>query len=55
MNGERVAAEHFRPDGKPKKAYRSEREADRAAYAHNRQAYKCSFCPHWHIGARRRG
>ena len=49
----RLLAEHFRPDGKPKQSYRTEAEAKRAAYAHNRDHYRCRFCGGWHIGRRR--
>jgi hypothetical protein len=46
----RLVAEHFRPDGRAKRAWRTEAEAKRAAYAYNREAYRCTFCGQWHIG-----
>ena len=43
----RLLGEHFRADGKPKKAY-----ANRCAALYlaplNATAYRCSWCGHWH-------
>lgn len=47
----RLLAEHFRPDGKPKTAYPTQTEAQRAAHAYGKRwAYRCGFCGKFHIG-----
>ena len=48
----RFIAEHFRPDGKPKKAYRTEIEAALAADDCGKDYYVCAFCGHFHIGGK---
>ena len=46
----KLQGEHFRPDGQPKRTWPTRAEAERAAYLHNREAYRCTFCGCWHIG-----
>lgn len=56
----RLAPEHFKADGRPKRPYPSCAAAVEAAIRQqtgNRtgrpyQAYKCPTCPSWHIGRR---
>jgi hypothetical protein len=45
----RPVSEHFRADGRPKKAL-SRSEAKSAAYRAGKRAYECGFCGAWHIG-----
>jgi hypothetical protein len=45
----RPVSEHFRADGRPKKALSYE-DARREAYHANKRAYECEFCGAWHIG-----
>ena len=48
----RLLPDHFKWDGKPKRAY-SRDEAVMARRRHpDQQPYKCSDCPAWHLGHR---
>ena len=45
--------DHFNRRGEPKIGYATKREARREARLHNRgepHAYRCPFCPSWHLG-----
>ena len=52
----RTRLSHWRADGGTKTRYRSEDEANRAAFAHRLEhgtdlfAYRCEFCGGWHLG-----
>jgi hypothetical protein len=47
---------HWRADGQPKTRYRSEEEANRAAFGYRLDhgvdlgAYACEICGGWHLG-----
>jgi len=47
---------HFKKDGSPKVAYRSEREAKESAQVSwtingaDLQTYRCDYCHQWHMG-----
>ncbi len=51
-----VRLPHFRADGAPKTRYRSEADANRAAFTYRLDhgvdlvAYRCEFCGGWHLG-----
>ncbi len=51
-----VRLPHFRADGEPKTRYRSEADANRAAFTARLDhgvdlvAYRCEFCGGWHLG-----
>ncbi len=47
---------HFKKDGSPKVAYRTQREAQESAQATwtlhglDLQTYRCDYCHQWHMG-----
>ncbi len=48
--------EHYSKRGgvrRPKRAWRDQRAAERAAKLNGKQAYVCGFCNEWHIGTSR--
>jgi hypothetical protein len=52
-----VRLAHWRADGNPKVRYRTEAEANKAAFSYrldhgaDLNAYECEFCGGWHLGA----
>lgn len=40
---------HFKRNGKPKKPLTRDEAAEQASL-HRKNAYRCDFCGHWHIG-----
>jgi hypothetical protein len=52
-----VRLPHWRADGQPKTRYRSEHDANRAAFANRLDhgvdlaAYECEICGGWHLGS----
>lgn len=50
---------HWRDDGTPKTRYRTQVEADKAAFTFRLErgadlaSYQCEFCNGWHLGAQR--
>jgi hypothetical protein len=52
-----VRLAHWRADGAPKVRYRTEAEANKAAFSYrldhgaDLNAYECEFCGGWHLGA----
>jgi len=50
---------HFRADGRPKTAFRTQREATAAADERRRESgadlnvYQCDLCSAWHMGTAR--
>jgi hypothetical protein len=48
---------HYRADGAPKAAFRSQQEAQRAANVRQLESgvtlhvYECDFCSRWHLGS----
>lgn len=47
----RLLPGHFRPDGRAKRPM-NRSFAQREAKRQGKRAYKCDFCPYWHIGGR---
>lgn len=45
----RIAAEHFNRLGVPKKAFKTQELAERAAWMQGMRCYECSFCGNWHL------
>lgn len=47
-SSKRLVAEHFRFDGKPKQAFKTEEEAERFDMMNDMHVYQCGFCGKWH-------
>lgn len=43
-------AQHFRRDGRAKRAYPTRQDAEVEAERHHKRVYLCDFCKRWHIG-----
>jgi hypothetical protein len=50
----RLLGEHFKRDGRPKRAF-ADQSAAQAEAIRSRKAhvYRCKFCGQWHVGGRR--
>lgn len=51
----RIIGEHFRRDGRPKRAFASKPEAWAWAIKRKQHAYYCRFCQHWHVARNQNG
>ena len=50
----RLISEHFRTDGKPKRAWPNEHAAAQAALSYEKEYYRCTLCGHFHLGSSKR-
>jgi hypothetical protein len=51
MNPRRIVGSHFRKDGKPKTAYKSEAVARAEAARLGMAYYRCDFCDRFHLAS----